>query len=217
MGLKDISAERSFFSYARVQRAISRLIRNRRLFFSRRTALLPYLNVGCGIYPEQGMVNIDWHWCPGVDVCYDLRRAYPFPDDRFKGIYSEHCIDGIDPRYFKHNLREMHRVLAPGGTLRLVFCDAELYIDAYVKNRADGTPMPYADERGTRTRLEALDFVFHHWGHLTLVDQDSLFTYLREVGFQEMRRVSFREGRDKELLRDQEVRRPESLYVEAVK
>lgn len=218
MGLKDISAKRSILSYAKVQRFISPLLRNKRIFFSSRAATLPYLNLGCGMVPEPGMVNLDWHWCPGVDVVWDLRKPMPFPNDRFEGIYSEHVIDGLPKAFFKPALREMHRVLKPGGTLRIIFCDSELYVDAYVKRRQDPTyTMPFFRERGHTTGMEALDWIYHHWTHNTLIDFETLSLYLKEAGFREITRCAYRQGRVPALLRDLESRAAESLYVEAVK
>lgn len=217
MALSDISASRSLLTYAKVQRLISRIIRNKPILFSKRAHTASCLNVGCGLYPLEGFVNLDWHWCPGVDVCWDLRKRYPFPEDRFEGIYSEHCIDGLPRDRFLPNLREMHRVLKPGGTLRISFCDSELYVDAYVRWRADRTPTPFMQERGHRTGMQALDWIYHHVTHRTLVDFETLELRLREAGFREIRRVAFREGRDPRLLQDREERRLESLYVEAVK
>ncbi len=217
MAITNISSERSLLSYARVQRFISSIIRNKRILFTRKASTAERLNIGCGMFPVPELVNLDWHWCPGVDVCCDLRRPLPFPNDRFEGIYTEHCIDGLPPRYFMPNLREMYRVLKPGGTLRIIFCDAEFYIDAYVANRDKGIPMPFAKERGTTTRMHALDLMFHHWTHKTLVDFDSLSIKLRECGFKDIQRTAYLQGRDARLLHDQESRRGESLYVEAVK
>lgn len=217
MGLSHISSDRPLFSYAKVQRVVSAIKRNRPLFFSRKTHTADRLNIGCGLFPVEALVNLDRHWCPGVDVCWDLRRPLPFPAERFTGVFSEHCIDGMPPRYFRPCLQEMHRVLRPGGTLRLVFCDAERYVDAYVSNREHGTPMPYAEERGITHRMEALDHVFHHPTHRTLVDFDRLARELRACGFSEVVRVAFRQGRDPALLQDRAERRDESLYVEAVK
>lgn len=218
MGLNDLSAKRSLLSYHRVQRFISALIRGKRIFFSKQAATLPYLDLGCGAHPEEGMVNADWHWLPGVDVCCDLRKPYPFPTDRFDGIYCEHVIDGLPKRYFKPNLKEMHRVLKPGGTLRIIFCNSELYVDAYVKRRQDPAyEMPFFTDRGHTTGMEALDWIFHHRTHKTLVDFETLSLYLKEAGFREVTRVRYREGRIPALLRDQASRAPESLYVEAVK
>lgn len=217
MAVSDISASRSVLSYAKVQRLISRIIRNKPFLFSKRARTGPFLNVGCGLFPLDGFVNLDWHWCPGVDVCWDLRKPYPFPGDRFEGIYCEHCIDGLPREWFVPNLREMHRVLKPGGTLRISFCDSELYVDAYVRWRADRTPTPFMQERGHRTGMQALDWIYHHVTHQTLVDFETLELHLREAGFRDIRRVGFREGRDARLLQDRAERRPESIYVEAVK
>jgi hypothetical protein len=86
MALTNVTAKRSLLSYHRVQKLVSSVIRGRSPFFSRNAATLPYLNVGCGMFPEPGLVNLDWHWCPGVDVCCDLRKPYPFANDRFEGI-----------------------------------------------------------------------------------------------------------------------------------
>jgi predicted SAM-dependent methyltransferase len=218
MGLEDISTKRSLLSYAKVQRLISSVIRNKRIFFSKKSTTLPHLNLGCGMHPEQDMVNVDWHWCPGVDVVCDIRRPYPFPADRFEGIYCEHVIDGLPKAYFNPNLKEMHRVLKPGGTLRITFCDSELYVDAYVKRRQDPHyQMPFFADRGHRTGMEALDWIYHHWTHKTLVDFETLSLYLKEAGFREITRCTYRQGRNPALLRDQVSRAPESLYVEAVK
>jgi predicted SAM-dependent methyltransferase len=217
MAVSDISAKRSFFSYAKVQRALSRIIRNKRLFFSKRAADAKYLNVGCGMHPMEGYVNLDWHWCPGVDVCWDLRKPYPFSADRFDGIYCEHCIDGLPREWFMPNLREMVRVLKPGGTLRISFCDSELYVDAYVQWRASRKPTPFMEERGHRTGMQALDWIYHHVTHQTLIDFETLELHLREAGFSDVKRVGYREGRDTTMLIDKENRRPESIYVEAVK
>ena len=217
MAVSDISTKRSLLSYAKVQRLVSRVIRNKPLFFSKNAGKHDLLNVGCGLFPVEGFVNLDWHWCPGVDVCWDLRKPYPFTADRFSGIYCEHCIDGLPREWFLPNLKEMHRVLKPGGTLRISFCDSELYVDAYVKWRADRTPTPFMRERGHGTGMQALDWIYHHVTHQTLIDFETLQMHLVNAGFRDIQRVGFRQGRDPVLLLDQEARRPESIYVEAVK
>lgn len=176
------------------------------------------LNVGCGRWPDPAFVNLDWHWMPGVDVCWDLRKPLPFADDRFEGIYSEHCIDGVPKGHMSFMLGEMRRVLIPGGTLRLIFCDTEIYVDAYVKHRADPAQLtPMMKERGHRTAMEALDWITHHPTHQTLIDFTTLKLHLEEAGFLTIERASFQKGAMKQLLIDRPERAFESLYVEATK
>lgn len=220
MGLQDISTRRSLLSYAKVQKVVSGLIRNRGAFFNtKRIAALKHLNVGCGLHPEPALVNLDYHWVPGVDVCWDLRRPrMPFPDGRFTGIFTEHCIDGLPPSYFKPLLREMHRLLAPGGTLRMSTTDGGLYCDLYQRRKTDPTvEIPYAKDRGEVTAMESLNRTMRHICHTFVFDEETLGRYLREAGFREVQRRGFREGRDPVLLVDRPERRIESLYMEAVK
>jgi hypothetical protein len=135
-------------------------------------------------------------WC-------DLRKPDPFANDRFEGIYCEHVIDGL-PK--------------PCGTLRIIFCDSKLYVDACVKRRQEPAyTMPFFKERGHTTGMEALDRCYQHWTHKTLVDCATLSLYLKEAGFREITRCTYRQGRVPELLRDQPSRAPDSLYMEAVK
>ncbi len=68
-----------------------------------------------------GYVNLDLVSVPGVDVAADA-EALPFPSDLFQRIECDAVLEHVsDPRQV---MREMVRVLAPGGYLHLVtpFC-----------------------------------------------------------------------------------------------
>ncbi len=74
------------------------------------------LNLGCGRFPKPGFVNVDWVDVEGVDVVHDLRALpYPFADGSFQRIEADHVIEHL-PEVFDI-MRELHRLLKPGGEL----------------------------------------------------------------------------------------------------
>jgi len=76
------------------------------------------LNLGCGHEAKEGWTNLDLAALPGVDVVHDLDVVpWPFEDDEFD--YVE-CIDIIEHvREFPDAMRELHRITAPGGRVRI--------------------------------------------------------------------------------------------------
>ncbi len=75
-----------------------------------------HLNLGCGRFPKEGFVNVDWRDAPGVDVVHDLAKIpYPFPPARFDLIEADHVLEHL-PEIFAV-MREIHRILTPGGRL----------------------------------------------------------------------------------------------------
>lgn len=82
---------------------------------SQKIQQLPRLNVGCGTRPEPNFVNSDLYEAPGVDVVFDCQGKWPFPDNRFSGIYASHVVEHLDkPQEF---FNEAWRVLHAEGSL----------------------------------------------------------------------------------------------------
>lgn len=201
----------------RVRLVISRLLRNRYWQARRLPEGKRYLDVGCGGNTHPEFVNLDYIWNPGIDVCWDIvKRAYPFPDNRFEGIYTEHCLEHIPLEACERNLKEFHRMLRPGGRVRIIVPDGELLFEIYRERRAGGQRrMPHED--GYDTMMQAINGVFRNHGHLFIYDFETMRLMLERSGFRNIECLAFKQGHDPALLHDSEMRSRESLYVEAVK
>src|SRR5258706_15895978 len=78
------------------------------------------LHIGCGTLRFDGWVNIDLERRPGiVDIQLDATQPFPFEDNSCQFIYSEHFLEHLTVEQGLHFLRECHRLLIPGGALRI--------------------------------------------------------------------------------------------------
>lgn len=76
------------------------------------------LNLGCGRYPKAGFVNVDIRDEPQVDVVHNLSvLPYPFEDASFDEIEADHLLEHLTDVFGV--MRELHRILKPGGRLTL--------------------------------------------------------------------------------------------------
>jgi predicted SAM-dependent methyltransferase len=207
----------------RVRFLVSRLVRGNRLGFSRRRVEgREYLDVGCGTKVNDTFIGLDFYWHPALDVCHDATRGLPFDNASMKGVFTEHCLEHLELNDVDALLADVMRVLRPGGTVRIIVPDAELYARRYValQDGADGPALPYSEIDGLDgiyTPAMSLNRVYTSWGHRFIFDFDTLRAMLARHDFVRISRESFRSGRDATLLQDSEEHVVESLYVEASK
>jgi SAM-dependent methyltransferase len=79
------------------------------------------LYLGCGPHPAPGYVNLDLFPAPGVDLQADA-ECLPFPSAIFQRVECDAVLEHV--RCPEQVVREIERVLAPGGYAHLVtpFC-----------------------------------------------------------------------------------------------
>ncbi|HEX4410989.1 MAG TPA: methyltransferase domain-containing protein [Xanthobacteraceae bacterium] len=210
-----LSLNRSIWSYSKIQHLVAALIRGRKAFMNQKTPGL-ILDIGCGPNSHDENINLDYSWRPGVDVCCDITRGLPFPDQYVGGIFSEHCIEHISLRQAFGVFREMHRILRPNGHVRIVVPDLEIYISKYKTKQ----PMPYANLDVTAdlyTPAMSINRIINEHGHQFIYDFETLQTLLEACGFADVNKCEFAQGKDRALLLDSPAREMESLYVEARK
>ena len=75
------------------------------------------LNVGCGYDVRAGWLNLDAKALPGVDIVHDLEDLpLPFSDAAFEEIVCQDVLEHVD---LVPVLKDLHRVLEPGGRLHI--------------------------------------------------------------------------------------------------
>jgi SAM-dependent methyltransferase len=135
----------------------------------------------------------------------DVRKKFPWREGAFEFVYTSHLLEHLYPMEALQCLREVHRVLKRGGTLRIAIPD----LDEVMKGYDPQDPSLFlealfeSDQRRHRNK--------HHWHY----NEKSLRAVLSDLGFADITRQEFRRGScaDLELIEE----RPKSLFMEASK
>jgi len=90
------------------------------------------LEIGSGNNPQPGYEHLEINKdCPNVDYCCDC-RSIPVPDNTFDEIAAFHVIEHMEWLQAEVAIREWHRVLKPGGILKIATPNLRYIIDAYM-------------------------------------------------------------------------------------
>jgi SAM-dependent methyltransferase len=163
------------------------------------------LHLGCGGARLPGWVNIDAY---PAELSMDLRWGLPFEAGSVDHVFMSHVFEHLyHPEESSVVLKHIHRVLSPGGRLRLIVPDIELCIRAYCEN--DAAFMANRQHTWTwwpkaATRLE--DFLAYagagprasHFleGHKFGYDFETLAQALTAAGFTNVERSSYMGSKD---------------------
>jgi predicted SAM-dependent methyltransferase len=167
---------------------VSRQIRLRRYLAS---TVSPRLQVGSGQVRLPGWLNSDILW---GNFYLDISRPLPLPDATFTHAFGEHVIEHITERAGVQLLRELYRVLRPGGVVRITTPDLRKIIAIYEDRNPAITREEYARflDNMTGKRHERACQIFNDymrlWGHLHVYDEEDLAAKMRQVGFERVAR-----------------------------
>jgi predicted SAM-dependent methyltransferase len=178
------------------------------------------VNLACGWHVVPGWVNLDISPTrPGV-IYYDAHKPMPFESHSVSHIHSEHFLEHLEYRHALGLLRECHRVLRPGGTLRLIVPDAEKYFRAYVENdqaffqasrMLGDPPEPF------ETRAQIINQMFRMANaHKFAWDFETLELVLSRIGFSAIARSSAHDT-PHDIDGTEDWRMRESLYLNVTK
>lgn len=174
------------------------------------------INIGCGSARLAEWVNLDAARAEGVDVVWDVTKGLPFQSASCSAIFGEHIIEHIAKEEVEELLKDCHRVLQPGGVLRLSTPDAELYLRSYAGDREFLRREDFLEP--AEAPLDRINIIMRAYGHRWLYDGETLTLALQRAGFSKIVRQRYGESlhpRMKDI--DLELRAFESLYIEAVK
>ena len=70
-----------------------------------------HLNLGSGVNPIPGAVNVDVQPFQGVDLTFDFTQPWPLPDTSYDKVSMFHCLEHVTPIAALTLVREAYRVL----------------------------------------------------------------------------------------------------------
>ncbi|HZM83159.1 MAG TPA: methyltransferase domain-containing protein [Candidatus Limnocylindrales bacterium] len=157
-----------------------------------------------------------------LDAC----EALPFEDGCVDWVYAEHLIEHISLTAGLTWLKEVRRILAPAGIVRVTTPDLKLYVQSYISgdrffgkhrrriNMALSGIAPPMPERAAFM----FNQLFYIYGHRWIYDEAELRYVLGEAGFaaERIQVHSFRAGARQDVANlDQMLRNDETIYIEA--
>jgi predicted SAM-dependent methyltransferase len=164
------------------------------------------LQVGAGHNEIEGWLCTDLQ--PRFDsaVFMDATKPFPFADETFDYVYSEHMIEHIPWTDGQFMLRECFRVLKPGGAIRIATPDMKVLLQMYegVEQPAARQYMHWITDRfldGVRVYMPqfVINNAFTNWGHRFLYDEQVLRMALQDCGFVDVRQVASGQSDDSHL------------------
>jgi predicted SAM-dependent methyltransferase len=170
------------------------------------------IHLGCQNVNKEGWVNVDLAGYP-VELRWNLLRPLPFAAGTVDAMFHEHLLEHFSLKDGLALAQDWHRVLKPGGILRIGVPDAGAYVASY--SEPEGETLRRLRPEAA-TKLLAVSAVFYWPHHLTMYDFETLQLLLTAAGFEYVERRKFGDT----TLRpspDSPHRRDETLYVEAVK
>lgn len=131
-------------------------------------------------------------------------RRFPFPEASMEAVFASHLLEHLPPAKALIAVKEAHRVLRPGGILRIAVPDLDLHVREYQPDAPD----------------DFIDFAYGygeggHQAHHFAYNEMLLSRLLKSAGFATVYRCQFRQGQCPDV--DRLDNRPRSLFMEARK
>lgn len=153
-------------------------------------------------------------------VLHDLRRPLPWPDGTVAFVYTSHTLEHLTREDGQRIISECHRVLAPGGVLRVVVPDLECQVRRYMERHIPAER--FVEELGVlygvgKSGLKRLIAPIVEFPHQCMYDHSAMIRACEAAGFAAASRAPFESA----IPRIKDIELPErtenAVIVEAVK
>jgi predicted SAM-dependent methyltransferase len=174
--------------------------------------------MGSGYWKPKGWIHVDLDKGSLPNVCANLAQKLPFKDGVADLMHTEDFIDQLELENARLFLLECHRILKPGGAIRILTPDLEKLARLYLE---DQDRLKFLWNEHVRVPLhigtagEIFNTGMRFAGHTFLYDAETFTRLASECGFN-ARRVSYQESELAEL-RGLDLRSPEdavSMYFD---
>ncbi|WP_084592508.1 class I SAM-dependent methyltransferase [Pseudohaliea rubra] len=147
------------------------------------------INLGCGpvFVDSPDWINLDFTPATPRVRRANLLARLPLPSDEARLVYASHFLEHIPKSEIDAFLRECHRVLQPGGVLRLVLPDLQEMATSYLHyreagdhERADFLVLEIIDQCVRRESGGELGRIYRRLRNEPHPDQAELIAFVRE-------------------------------------
>ncbi len=174
------------------------------------------LNWGCGASGEPGWINSDQKEGPGIDLPCDIRDGLPLADDSVDYAVSIHAMPEVPYDGLVPVLRELRRVIKPGGVLRLALPDLIKGVEAYNRGDRGYFLIPDGDAASLGAKL-VTQLVWYGYVR-TPFTAEFAEELLRKAGFARVTHCAYRQTASRfPEITGLDNRENESLFVEGTK
>ncbi len=184
-----------------------------------------FLNVGYWAQLQEGAIYKDLNGTTNTYMLnHDLRNGIPAADNSLDLAYHSHMLEHLSYTDGIEFTKECLRVLKPGGTLRILVPDLELWINAYTNNNSfffeQYRQMGGIDPDIYVTKAAVFMGMLHNHEHKCGYDFESLKWLVEHVGFTDIKRTLYGAGTIDDIENIEKVdpiRTMESLCIECKK
>jgi predicted SAM-dependent methyltransferase len=164
------------------------------------------LQLGSGHNNPVGWLNSNYYPKSNKVLHVDATKRYPFNNNTFDFVYSEHMIEHIPYAMGLKMLTECYRVLKPQGKLRVVTPDFIFLQGLYNKNKTDiqnryieGNTKMFIKDAPYLADIFVINNFHRDWGHQFIYDAETLRKSFEAAGFINIVQCTLNESEHAEL------------------